>query len=180
MSQVYKSLTSGPVPPAVPTTFTTDSGSAIPALNILNVLANDTIANDTDGLTTQGAGNTVTVLLTNRVSIDSITSDGAGQTQNIVIMTPTTATSITFRVLVSGYDAINNVAIGGEQIGLVRTLGGVVTVVGTNDTFDESDAVLGAADWNIISSSPTLSMQFVGLAGRVINWRALFEYTQAP
>lgn len=181
MSQIFKPLTSGgPIPPNIPTTFTTDDGNAVPAANILNVLGDDTIANDTDGLSTSGSGNTVTVLLTNRVSISSTTSDGAGQTQNVVIMTPSTGTSITFRCLVSAYDALNDVAAGGEQIGLVRTLAGVVTVVGTNDSFDESDAALAAVDWNVISSSPTLTMEFVGIAGRTLNWRALFEYTQAP
>lgn len=92
MSQIYKPLTSGgPIPPNIPTTFTTDSGSATPAANILNVLGDDTIANDTDGLTTSAAGNTVTVLLTNRISLSATTSDGAGQTQNVVVMTPTSA-----------------------------------------------------------------------------------------
>ncbi len=118
--------------------------------------------------------------LTNRVSVSSITSDGAGQSQTVLLVTPTNTTSISFRCLISGYDAINNLAIGGEQIGLVRKAGGTVVVVGTNDTFDESDAALNTADWNVISTSPTLSIQFIGVAGFTINWRALFEYTQAP
>jgi hypothetical protein len=54
MSQVIKNLASGPVPPAVPTSFVTDSGTAIPAANILNVVGGT-------GTVTSGSGNTITV-----------------------------------------------------------------------------------------------------------------------
>jgi hypothetical protein len=58
MSQLQKSLVSGPVPPAVPTSFVTDSGTAVPALNVLNVFGGT-------GATTSGAGNTITVTVKN-------------------------------------------------------------------------------------------------------------------
>lgn len=183
MSQVFKDSRSSPVPPAVATSYTTDVNSpAIPALNILQVLGDDTATNDTDGIRTDGSSgsNVLTVQLTNRSNITATTSDGGGQTQTVVLMTPTDATSITFRCLVTAYDSANDNAIGGEQVGLVRKSGGIVVVIGINDTFDESDVALNAADWNVITASPDLSMQFVGVAGRTIVWRALFEYTQAP
>jgi hypothetical protein len=51
MSQIIKSLASGPVPPSVATQYTTDSGIAVPALNNLNVFGNG-------GVTTSGSGST--------------------------------------------------------------------------------------------------------------------------
>ena len=47
-------ITSGSLPPDVPTTFVTDSGNAVPVANILNVLGGE-------GIDTSGAGNTVTI-----------------------------------------------------------------------------------------------------------------------
>lgn len=58
MSQIYKRITStGPIPPVIPTTFVTQNGNAVPAANILNVLGSA-------GVSTSGAGNTVTITLT--------------------------------------------------------------------------------------------------------------------
>lgn len=183
MSNIYKSGASGPVPPTVPTSFVTDVNSpAIPAANVLNVVGGITTTNNNKGIQTDGSSgsNTETIQLTNRANVTATTSDGGGQTQTVVLLTPTTQTSITFRALITGYDSIDNVAVGGEQIGLVRSVGGVVTVIGTNDTFDEADASINTADWNVISTSPTLSIQFTGVAGKTIVWRCLFDYVQAP
>lgn len=184
MTQIYKIDTgTGPVPPAVATSYVTDINSpAIPALNILDVFGNDTNTNNVNGIQTDGSSgsNILTVQLTNRISVSATTSDGGGQTQNVVVLTPANATSLSFTILVTGYDSINNETIGGEQIGVVRKVAGVPTIVGTNDTFDESDAGLNAADWNVVVSGADLVMQFVGVAGRSIVWRSLFEYIQAP
>lgn len=58
MSQIIKNLASGPVPPSVATSYVTDSGIAVPAANILNVIGGT-------GTTTSGSGNTITITVQN-------------------------------------------------------------------------------------------------------------------
>lgn len=56
MSQFYLMPPGGA--PAIPTSFVTDDGTAVPAANILNILGSP-------GVTTSGSGNTVIISLTN-------------------------------------------------------------------------------------------------------------------
>lgn len=56
MSQFWQGITSGALPPSVPTSFVTDSGTATPAANILNVLGGT-------GTTTSAPGNSNTITI---------------------------------------------------------------------------------------------------------------------
>jgi len=59
LSQITKTLTSGgPIPPVLPTQFTTDNGIAVPAANNLNVFGGV-------GTATSGAGSTITITVKN-------------------------------------------------------------------------------------------------------------------
>lgn len=186
MSQIYKTLTSsGPIPPIIPTSFVTDDGTAVPAANILIVHGTDSTEDNANGIIAKGGvvgtgtSNEVDIVLTNRTRVTATTSDGGGQVQTVTIFTPVVASAITFVVSVTGYDSANNETAGGELIGLARRSGGGVTVViGTNDTFDESDAGLIASDWDVVTDGILIQMQFTGVAGRTVNWSAVFIYDQ--
>jgi hypothetical protein len=180
LSQYFVTTESGPSPPDVPTTFQTEDGDAVPALNILNLLTDSTIDNFDDGITNDGSGNTVTHYLTNRTVQTATTSDGGGQSQSVTLFTPVDDKGFTYRVLVNGYDATNNETAGGELIGMGRKEAGAVTVISDNDVFSDSDAGLASADWNIVANGADVDMDFTGVAGRSIVWKVLFEYIQSP
>lgn len=183
MSQIYKSIASGPIPPAVPTQFTADDASiAIPVANNLNVFSRDTVDDNANGIQTTADPNgsdNLYVELTNRIRVTATTSDGAGQTQTVTIFTPPLSSAITFVVSITGYDSANNELSGGELVGVARRSGaGTTVVVGTNDTFEESDAGLTTTDYDVVTNGTLIQMEFVGVAGRTINWSAVFIYDQ--
>lgn len=57
MSQFIIGVTAGDLPPSVPESFVTNAGTAVPAANVLNVIGGA-------GITTSGAGSTVTITAT--------------------------------------------------------------------------------------------------------------------
>lgn len=187
MSQIYKDRATGPVPPTVPTSFTTDvrdntttgPGTAIPAANVLQILGRDTTQNNVYGLRSDANpnnGNVVQMELTNRAHLNTQTVGAA--TETVTIFTPTDATSLTFTMTLTAYTSTGDVALGGQQIGLARKSGGSVTVIGTNDTFDEYDAALNTNDWEVVESGADLILRVTGVAGFTLNWEAVFTYVQ--
>ncbi len=181
--------TSGPIPPTVVTQFTTDDntttpgvqGHVIPVANNVNVFGSSTIEATDSGIETvadPNNGDTLLVTLTNRSEDVNVTIGAT--TVKFVVYTPSADTATTFKMLVTGYDSVSTAAaIGGEQLGLCIKTGVTPSVVGLNDTFDESSAILDLADWNVIVDPAfpnSLSIELVGVAGTEIHWRTLFEY----
>lgn len=181
MSQLYKNST-GVAPPGTVGQLTPDTGGVVtPVGNNIDVFSANVITNNTLGIqTANGGAGELDIRLTNRVSVSTTTSDGAGQVQTITVLTTSNSTAVTFYVFFVGIDVPNNVATGSETIGICRTSAGTVTIIGINDVFSEEDAALAATSYQIIASGADLQLQFTGIAGRTINWRAVFEYVQAP
>ncbi len=87
MSQIFKSSVSGPVPPAVPTSFVTDVNSpSVPIANIENVFGGSTTANTANGIRTDGSSgsNTLTIQLTNRFSQTTTTIGAVNSVMTIL------------------------------------------------------------------------------------------------
>lgn len=103
MSQIFKPLEStGPIPPNIPTSFVTNAGTAVPAANILNVLATSVAAGAIPARTT-GAGNTVTV------QVQTAQAIAASNATNIGLAA---FDSARFTVDANGFVSLNGAGIG--------------------------------------------------------------------
>lgn len=171
MSQIFKASSGGgTIPPSVPESFPTDSGTAVPAGNVLNVV---TPGGGTQGIKTLGSGNTITIEL---MPPSTTTTTGA-TTSNIGPAIPVaTNSATTVRADIVGFDKTANLAVGGELIGLARNVAGTVTIVGVPDSTKNNDAALHDCSWTLVTSGTNVFVQVTGTANGggadVIDWSA--------
>ena len=179
MSQAgINNTTSGPVPPAVPTSFVTNVNSpAIPALNVLNVLGNYSSANSDNGIRTDGSSgsNTLTVQITNRLQ-GSSQSVGA-VTTNIITFTPTVVGTYTLEARVSAYNTTSLLGAGYSVFGTARFDGVNSNLCGVPDTIDNEEGAMTACDINMVVSGANIIIRGTGYAAQTINWNAVSLYT---
>jgi hypothetical protein len=172
------STSSGPVPPTVATSYVTDVNSpAIPAANILNVLGNDTTANDNDGIRTDGSSgsNTLTIQLTNRLQ-GTVSTTGAAS-GDIITFTPTVVGTYSLEYRVAAYNETSLLGAGYSMFGAVRFDG-----VNSNicDTFDEivnEEGTMSNVDITVVVSGANIILRSTGYALQEINWSAVGLYT---
>jgi hypothetical protein len=186
LSQVYKSLTSGPVPPAVPTSFTTQDGSAVPAANILIVDAFDSREDNTNGITTKGGvdagdppgtglSNELSIYITNRLQ-GSVTTVGA-TSGDIITFVPTVVGTYSLEYRAAAYNTTSVLGAGYSMFGAIRFDG-----VNSNicDTFDEivnEEGTMSNVDIAVVVSGSSVILRSTGYLGQTINWSAVGLYT---
>lgn len=178
MSQFYQAVTAGSLPPSVPTSFVTDNGTVIPALNIVNVNGASSSTSNDNGITVianpAGSNNEV-IQLTNRVS-------GTVSTANA---TPTILTSFAlgatpavynFDIQIVGYDLTDLAGVGYFISGSVRTTGAAASLVGTPDKITNEEAATITCDANLVVSGNNAIVEVTGINAKNINWKALSQY----
>lgn len=179
MSQIYKSLMSGPVPPTVPTSFVTDVNSpAIPAANVLNEIGGSTSINNNNGIQTDGSsgGNTLTVQLTNRIT-GAVTTTDATPTALVSFSLGATPAVFTFDVQIACFNVTDVNGDGYFISGSTRTDGATATLCGNPDKI-ENEEVMDTANADMIVSGNNMVIQAIGIAGKTHRWRAVITYVQ--
>lgn len=172
----------GPSPPAVATSYTTQSGTAVPALNVLLIYGAASSANNTAGITTKGGvvgtgtSNEVDVVLTNRVS-GSVSTVGA-TTGDILSFTPP-ATEGVYKLFIQVCAWISASKTGStyEISGAVKSDGaGGISTIGTPVRIMNGES--GTFDVNQVGVTVTggaIVVQGTGTAGTV-KWTGLLTY----
>lgn len=178
MSQIIKNLASGPVPPAVATSYVTDVNSpAIPIANVLNVFGNDTTANNVNGIRTDGSSgsNTLTVQLTNR--LQGTTSTIGVTTTPMITFTPTVIGTYAIEVRVAAYNTTSTIGAGYSIFGTIRFDGANSNLCGTPDKIVNEEGAMSSANVTLTVSGANVLVNGVGYAAQTINWSGVGLYT---
>lgn len=177
MSHINIPTTSGNLPSNVPTSFVTDSGTATPAANILDIFGTTTTASNDNGIQTSapGASNIVDVTLTNRI-IGSVSTADATLTTLTSFPLGATPGVYNFDIQIVGYDTTDTAGVGYFISGSVRTTGAAAVLVGTPDKITNEETATLSCDANLIVSGNNAIVQVKGIAAKAIDWKALSQY----
>jgi hypothetical protein len=183
MSQIIKNLASGPVPPAVPTSFVTDSGTAVPAANVLNVNgigigALATASND-NGITTAAvpnASNNLEIILTNRL-FGTVTAIG-NTTQALITFALQAGSAAVYRFefMVTGRETTTGDGVGYTLFATAKTDGAFATIIDTPFVDNDEDASLISADAFVISSGNSIIVLVQGPTVGTITYKGVGSY----
>ena len=165
MSQIFKTVASSP---AVATSYVTDAGTAVPALNVINVV---TPGGGTQGVKTSASGNTITITVNDTAYSGTATTVGATTTVLNVNVPVSANSAMSFRVNIVGYDAANGLGLGGELLAAMKNVAGVLTVVGVPDRTVNADAALVGSTFSLTSSGSNAQISVSGVAAHTIDWK---------
>jgi hypothetical protein len=175
------STTAGPVPPAVPTSFTTQNGTAVPVANNLIVNGFDSTENNNNGIITKGGvvgtgtQQEVDVVITNRLQ-GTGTTVGATTADLVTFSLGVTPGAYNVEAKVVGFNSSTPSSTGFTVIGTVRTTGAAGALDGTPDETPVESIALIASDVDFIISGNNLIIRVTGVAGLTINWNVVATY----
>jgi hypothetical protein len=178
LSQIYKAVESGNLPPSVPTSFVTDNGTSVPVSNIENIIGGTSTANNSNGIATKAnpnGSNTLEIDLTNR-AVGSITTTNATPVNIISLPLGSTPGVYAISGSVAGYIHGANQGAGYFFEGVTRTNGSVATeFTGQFTNFDEDPAIQPAFVLATTSGNSFI-IEIEGVAATTIDWVAVINF----
>jgi len=186
MSQIIKNLASGgPLPPQIPTSFTTDynatftaTGTSIPQANVENVVGGFNGIDNANGIATQAnpdEDKNLLVLLTNRVRGAQSSVNGA--TINLIVVPLGSAPAVyRFQVDIVGRDTTSGDGAGYTFFGTIRTDGVSATGIATPFIDEDEDASLITTLVQLGVSGNNGVLQVTGIVGKTIAYVAVGTY----
>lgn len=178
MSQIHVPASAEPPPPEVPTSFVTDDGTAIPVNNILNLVTDSTPENNNNGIQDEGSGDTVTILLTNRIIGETTTTDAT--TQEVVLFPFNTNTgpgTYFFDFHTVAYNQTDALSAGYQTQFCVRWDGALGTLIFPQDYVTCEEGTMIDCDIVFVSTGvSSLTIEITGLAAKTISWQITGTY----
>ena len=171
----------GPVPPAVATSYVTQNGTAVPAANILIVNGFDSTENNNNGIITKGGvagtgtANEVDIVITNRIQSNATTSGSV--TSPIITFTPTTLGTYAIECRIAAYNSTSSLGAGYSVFGTARFDGVNSNLCGTPDKITNEEGAMSSANVTMTVSGANILINAVGYAAQTINWSAVALYT---
>lgn len=180
MSQIIKDLTSGPLPPTVPTSFVTDDGTVIPAANVVNLNGGSTIDNNINGIqviANPDLSNNAEFQLTN-LQNDTLTTSGNTPTILSTFTMPATPAVQNYEYKISAFNSTATLGAVYLIIAGARTTGVSATSLNTADITTIEEGAMSGCLVAFGVSGNTVTVTVTGLAANTINWSSQLKYTQ--
>ena len=156
--------------PAVATTYTTSAGNATPALNILNVLG-------AGGITTSGAGNTITITTTDPSVSGTVNTIGAVTGDVITFPCGAVPGVYTFDVKVASFEPTTPIGAGYAIVASVRTTGAAAVLIPGQAIDEMEELALIAGGCVVTVGGNNMIVRVTGIAALTVHWKAVAEYT---
>ena len=175
------STSGGPPPPAVPTDFVTDNGTAVPALNILLVNGKDSTENNNNGIITKGGvvgtgvSNEMDIVITNRLQGTGTTVDVG--TADVITFTPTVVGTYALEYRTAAFNTTSTLGAGYSFFGSIRFNGATSTICDPFDEINNEEGAMTAVDLAVVVSGADVILRSTGYAGQTINWGSVGLYT---
>lgn len=161
------------IPPGAALGVQTDSGSATAAANIIQIV---TTGGGTQGISTSGAGNTVTITIDNNSVSGTGSTTGAVTDDIITFAAGATPGTYKLEINVSLFESTTPAGAGYNIQATVRTDGAATTIIETPNEDVDEDAALAAADIDVIASANNIIIRGTGVALLTVNYKAVMSY----